>query len=71
MTEGQRRDVIESFVAPPDRVLLLDPKGAIEEPAEGDSDAFVSCAERIRMLISKRLDEIGITRSTLSASAAG
>jgi protein-tyrosine-phosphatase len=71
MTEGQRRDVIGRFLAPPERVLLLDPMGFVEEPAEGDSDAFVSCAERIRILISKRLDELGITASTLSASAAG
>ena len=71
MTESQRHGVIADFFAPPDKVLLLDPQGDIEEPSETDSDAFLNCAKRIVTLVSKRLDEVGIAGQMLTASTTG
>lgn len=71
MTQSQRQRVIADFFALPDKVLVLDPQGDIEEPSEADSDAFLKCAERIWTLISKRLDELGITAPMLTPGTAG
>jgi protein-tyrosine-phosphatase len=71
MTRSQRQGVIADFSAPPDKVLLLDPHGDIEEPLEADPDAFVKCAKRIWALVAERLDELGITGPTLATGATG
>jgi len=71
MTQSQRQDVIADFFAPPEKVLLLDPHGDIEEPSESGSDAFLNCAQHIWTLISKRLDELGITGPMLTAGSIG
>jgi protein-tyrosine-phosphatase len=71
MTVSQRDDLITTFAAPPDKVLLLDPLGDLEEPLETDSDAFRVCARRIWTLVSSRLDELGINAPRLATGAAG
>jgi protein-tyrosine-phosphatase len=71
MTQDQRQVVIGDFLAPPDKVLLLDPHGDIDEPSEADSDAFLNCAKRIGTLVSRRLDELGITGPMLITNATG
>lgn len=67
MTQSHRQGVMSEFSAPPDKVLLLDPQGDIEEPSEGDSDAALKCAKHIWTLVSTRLDELGITGPMLMA----
>jgi protein-tyrosine phosphatase len=55
MSQNHARAVASLVPAAADRVSTLDPEGDIEDPIGGDVPLYMEVAERIRMLIEKRL----------------
>lgn len=57
MTESHRRAVLDLVPAAADRTMLLDPRGAIEDPIGAGLDTYRRCADQIRSGLHRRLDQ--------------